>query len=450
MNMSNKIRLQSRGRTDIRQTLGVVDELVDPEFGVIQSIYFYPLRHDDPQFVHCHATMPDLSRVTGRYSNRGTGSTALTKDVALVKAVGESVERYCGDVRDQQDVIYAPYKKVRGDAVDPRRFVMFHPKQYQSPNFPFPEVTEESMLGWVQGYSVTHRRPVLVPALQAHVGYSPVEGEWFEMSPVSGYACGNTYEEAILNAVCEVVERDAFMVFWYNYLPVPAFDLSAMRSEAARQTLDRYSGTPVKLHCANITSDIGIPAALAMMTSTAPGWPAAVVAAAADLDAERAITRALQELSANHLYIRSYWENPSHPLPQTPAQVAQMEDHGLFYCQPQNLGALDALLRPRENVRPEDVGGETSDDVLVNIERCVERLSALDLEVLAVDLTTPDVESLGLKVVKVLIPGAQPIDFGMHWRHFGGRRIYEAPQRMGYRDRDTLPSEINLFPHPFP
>jgi ribosomal protein S12 methylthiotransferase accessory factor len=70
--------------------------------------------------------------------------------------------------------------------------------------------------------------------------------------------------------------------------------------------------------------------------------------------------------------------------------------------------------------------------------------------VIAVDLTTPDVEALGFKVVKVLIPGTQPLDFGVECPHLGGRRLYEAPYRMGYRPRPTRPHELNLVPHPFP
>lgn len=445
----DQFRLQSRRRSDIRQTLGIVPHLVDPYVGLIQSLNFYQCRPDEPQFVHCHATMPDLSRVTGRFSNRGTGSTALTEKVALVKAVGESVERYSSDVNDHRDVIYAPYRKVKSQAVDPRRFVLFHPEQYREKHCPYTEITDDTVIPWAQGYSVTHGRPTLVPASLVHLGMGLEPEQWFETGPVSGYACANTFEEAILGGVCEVVERDSFMVFWYNNLPVPAFDLSALESQEARQTLDRYHSAPVRLHCSNITTDIGIPAAVAVMTSRAPGWPAAVVSAAADLDPERAVVRALQELAANHLFIRHHVESRS-PMPQAPEQVMTMEDHGLFYCSPARLPALDVLLRPRSRVRPRDLQTQTSEDVLEDIRYCVGRLAALDLEVIAVDLTAPDVGSLGFKVVKVLIPGAQPIDFGMSWQHFGGRRIYDAPVRMGYRTRPTLASELNRFPHPFP
>jgi ribosomal protein S12 methylthiotransferase accessory factor len=93
----------------------------------------------------------------------------------------------------------------------------------------------------------------------------------------------------------------------------------------------------------------------------------------------------------------------------------------------------------------------TTTDVKQEVETCVGRLAARGLEVLAVDLTTDDISELGLQVVKVLVPGSLPLDFGVRWPHLGGRRLYEAPRRMGYRGRVARhPAEVNLFPHPFP
>lgn len=445
------LQLRSHPRTELRQTLQTLPALLDAEVGLIQTLEWYQPRHDEPQFIHCHATMPDLTRLTGRICSRATGGTALVKEVAMAKAIGESVERYCGDLFNEREITYAPYTRVREQATDPRRFMLFHPQQYRAPDFPFRAVTAETIIGWVEGFSLTRSQPTLVPASLVHLTYEPPDyAQVFEQGPVSGYACGNTAEEALLGALLEVIERDSLMVCWYNYLPVPAFDLTAIQSPALRQTLDRYHSAPVRLHCASITTDLGIPAALAVMTSRAPGWPAAVVATAADLNAEGALTRALQELSANHLYIRSYFENPQHPLPRAPHEVVNQEDHGLFYCVPERLRALDVVLRPRWQVRAETLSQPVSEDVKENLEFCVKRLAAFGLEVIAVELTTSDVAALGFKVFKVLVPGLQPIDFGVAWPHIGGRRLYEAPVRMGYRPAPPQPWELNYYPHPFP
>lgn len=447
----DSIRLQSRKRSDLHHTLNTLPHLLDSDCGVIQAIEYYKVRYDDPQFAHCHAMMADISRVTGRFCNRSTGGTALTKDAALAKAIGESVERYCSDMCDVDDVLLIPYAHVRREATDPRRFVLFHPEQYREPGFQFAQVSDETIIGWVQGFSLTRNEPTLVPASQVHQTYIPrSREELFESNPVSGYACGNTIEEAIFGGICEVIERDSFMIFWYNRLPIPALDLRSFASEEIKQSLDRYHCAPVRIFCSDITTDTGIPAALAVMTSQRPGWPAAVVATAADLDRERAITRALQELAANHLFIRATMESGQHQVPRTPAEVIDQEDHGLFYASPERLRNLDVVLRPRWVRDAKDFQSCASDDLMENIETCVRRLAELDLEVIVVELTTPDVKELGFRVVKVLIPGMQPIDFGMRWPHLGGRRIYESPVRMRYRSTPARMWELNLSPHPFP
>jgi len=449
--MPPHLDLRAHAPTDLGKTLQTLPSLLDPHLGLIQGIDWYQPRHDDPQFFHCHATLADIGRITGRTCSRGTGGTALVKDVALGKAIGESVERYCGDLFDPETIISAPYSKVRHQAIDPRRFVLFHSEQYRAPAFPFRKLTDDVEIGWVWGFSLTQGKPMLVPATQVHLGYQPpTPDQVFELGPVSGYACGNTAEEAILGAINEVIERDAFMVFWYNVLPVPALDLGTIQSPVLKQVLDRYHSAPVRLFCANITSDIGIPVALAVMLSHERRWPAAVVATAADLDAENALVRALQELSANHLYIRSYFENPHQRIPRTPAEIINQEDHGLFYCRRERLPALDVVLRPRWTIPFADITCPVAGDVKTNVEFCVRRLADVGLEVIAVDITTSDVEDLGFKVFKVLIPGAQPIDFGMQWPHVGGRRLYEAPVRMKYCQGVPKLAEFNYFPHPFP
>ena len=139
-----------------------------------------------------------------------------------------------------------------------------------------------------------------------------------------------------------------------------------------------------------------------------------------------------------------------HTVPRTPQQVSTQEDHGLFYCTAERLAGLDPVLRPRWRKRAQDFTSKASADVKTNIDTCVRQLTDLGLEAIAVEITASDVSELGFRVVKVLVPGMQPIDFGVQWPHLGGRRLYEAPARAGYRQIRTQPWEMNLFPHPFP
>src|SRR5262249_15706673 len=79
----------------------------------------------------------------------------------------------------------------------------------------------------------------------------------------------------------------------------------------------------------------------------------------------------------------------------------------------------------------------------------VEHLRTQGFDVLAADLTTPDVEGT-VHVVRAIVPGLQPIGFGRDGLRLGGRRLYEAPARMGYRDGVVSEDALNPDPHCFP
>jgi ribosomal protein S12 methylthiotransferase accessory factor len=375
----------------------------------------------------------------------------MTHDVALAKAIGESLERYCASVYNPAQVKVATYPELGETATDPRRFLLFHPLQERSAMFPYARLTKASRLGWVQAFSLTRNEPTLVPATMVHLPYQPLTpDDRFEVCPLSGYACGNTLEEAILRGLCEVVERDAFMIFWYHWLPVPAIDLMSLTTSEVIKALARFQGSPVHLFCSSLTTDVGIPVALCALTSRRSGWPATTVAMSAGLCMETAVAGALAELSANLLLVSSHLQYPQRSVPRSPYEVLEMEDHGLFYAWPQMLPALDPLLRPGWSVAARDLSLPVSGDVKANVDQCVRRLAHCDVEVIAVDITVPEVEEQGFRVVKVLAPGMRPIDFGTRWPHLGGQRLYQAPLRMGYRTAKRDPWQLNLFPHPFP
>ena len=440
------MKLESRQRSDVQETLDQLPRLLDPTLGIIRSIEWYTGEADDPDFFHCHARIDAPSRAGTRAI--ATGGTAARGEVALAKAIGESLERYCA-FADQPPVRVASHAELDGQAVDPRLCTLFHPSQYHVPGFPFRPPSLRARLGWVEGFSLTRQEPRLVPATLTHLTYEPrTPDDAFEDCPVSGYACGRTLEEAALNGLCEVVERDAFMIFWYQWLSVPRLDLATFDAPEVTEALARYRRVPGHVTCASITTDVGIPAVLAMLTSRRRGWPAATIALAANLSVERALVHALGELAANLLLVRSSLAHGR--VPHGPLEVASMEDHGLLYATPRFLGFLDPLLRPRRVVGATGFARTVSDDVGADLEECVRRLGERDLEAIVVDLTTPAVAERGFHVVKVLVPGMQPIDFSMQWPHLGGRRLYEAPERMGYRRLGRRPCDLNLFPHPFP
>jgi len=64
-------------------------------------------------------------------------------------------------------------------------------------------------------------------------------------------------------------------------------------------------------------------------------------------------------------------------------------------------------------------------------------------------MTTLDVEDLGLKVVRAIIPGFHPLFMGHALRALGGTRLWEVPQKMGWGGISRETGD-NPLAHPYP
>jgi ribosomal protein S12 methylthiotransferase accessory factor len=77
----------------------------------------------------------------------------------------------------------------------------------------------------------------------------------------------------------------------------------------------------------------------------------------------------------------------------------------------------------------------------------LERLQAAGLRAVSVDLTSPDVASAGLRVVRVLVPGLYsnaPAAFPL----LGGRRLYDVPLTEGWVDAPLTEAGLVRVPIP--
>ena len=82
------------------------------------------------------------------------------------------------------------------------------------------------------------------------------------------------------------------------------------------------------------------------------------------------------------------------------------------------------------------------------LEDLVASLAMVAGDVLVADVTPPDVAALGVRVVRGIVPGFQPIHFGADQARLGHPRLFTAPHRWGLRDRPAERADLNPDPHP--
>lgn len=417
------------------ETLLKALQLVDEETGVIRLLYEAPIAPDAPRIFGCGAMCSDDVALGYYAENSVNGSTSLRRNQAIVGAVGEAVERYSAAFVPHEEILLRTYDSVRGDAVDPATLALYGDDQYARDGFVYKRFDGGTPIGWASGYSLTHDRPVLVPAFAVYQPYRSAAAEPPTIQQITtGLACGNTIEEAILAAICEVVERDAAMLMWIQSRRPPAVIMN--NAGAGLCDVVRRFGTVARfVQLLDVTTDLAIPAYVAVWDGPIAHVRGAIFASCANPDPDRAAVGALNELAQCLMWAASLLDRGERIPDPVADLLTRIEEHVLWPLGEANREHYAFALSSRERVRPMDRVAFGDASVLQSILHCVERIAAAGLETIVVDVTSPDIRECGLHVVRVVIPGTQPLYFGS-----GMHRLCERARR----------GALNLLPHPFP
>jgi ribosomal protein S12 methylthiotransferase accessory factor len=427
--------------------------IVSPRAGIVSRVVLRELAADDPRVYWAASTPGSLVPIADRPALNNGDAASVDPDRAVLKALGESVERYCSALYDERELRLAAYDEVPDAAAPPESFALFSEGQHRTPGFPIAPFTRETRVCWVRGHSLVHDRPTWVPAAFVYVPYRCAPGE----APIrdfisTGLAAGPTLASAAYRAIAEAVERDAFMIVWQNRLPRPHIELVGVRDPFVQELLRAFDGVPVRLSAVLLTLDIDVSVVLVVVASESGRPPLTVLGLGADLSPRRALAAALEEAALGFVAYRrliahspEYWPEPGY------RDVVDLERHALAHAVDAALRpSMDFLALPSTTVPLDALPDRSSESAPDNLRTVVDAVAAVGLDVVAVDLTTPDVDDAGFKVVRCVVPGLQPLDTNHTQQHLGGRRLYEVPYRLGLVPRPRSEDELNPDPHPFP
>jgi YcaO-like protein with predicted kinase domain len=117
---------------------------------------------------------------------------------------------------------------------------------------------------WLQGQEFGSSEAVWVPYEPVHTDYTLPQpaGSGFFLASTNGLASGNVRTEAVIHAVCELIERDA-VGLWFRSEPASraatAVDPDSVDDPACREVLDRCAEAGCAIVIWNVTSDVGVP-----------------------------------------------------------------------------------------------------------------------------------------------------------------------------------------------
>ena len=381
---------------------------IDDRLGIVREIgevHSFPA----PYYL---ANLADTSVFSDAEAGPQAAGVAADWTPALVKAVGEALERYSAGVYRASAFERAPAAEV-ADAVPPEAFVL-------SPAFDEPDPAEP--IRWCPGESLHTGESAMLPA---EFAVFPPPEHRHAPSITTGLGLGTSGVGALLSGLYEVLERDATMLAWYStFEPLglavddPGFDELARRARA-----EALEVTPLL-----VTQDVDVPV-VSVAVSREGEWPRFAVGSDADLDPAAAARSALEEALQNWMELRAMGPERAAEDPSAIARYADLPSEAA------------AFLDTGVTVDAAGVGPAEVPSGREELQALLTRLDAVGLEAYAARLTPRDVSQLGFEAVRVLVPGAQPLFTG---ERFFGERARTVPRELGFQPR------LDRAPHPYP
>lgn len=248
------------------------------------------------------------------------------------------------------------------------------------------DVFEQLPLSWVWAYNLTQKKDQLVPI------------DWFYLiHEYNGPSAGNTFEEAILQGLCEVVERHVSSVISHDALLTPTIDPASVTDPAAKELIEKFDRLGIKLFLKDFSLDTGIPTvgSLAYDPSTFPERSEIVFTAGTTPNPEKSLIRAVTEIAQ----LAGDFINKTQYRPTLPKY--------------QRLEEAQYVMTAPETIPITALPDLSHDNIRLEIESCVQALSRIGLEVIVVNVTH---SRLGIPAVYTIIPGAH---FRDRTRHTG-------------------------------
>jgi len=317
----------------------------------------------------------DAEHVIGTKKQMGKGGTPQQAEASAIMELAErfSFFSFC---RDKNNFFTEEYQNIKDQAL-PFEYIAKSVHDDSEDIDKARKIFSGLPLEWTRAFNMTQGKEVLIPF------------NWFfAINEFNGPSAGNCVEEAILQGICEVVERHVSSIISRNRLKTPAIDIGSTKNPLVLELIQKYRKAGIKLFVSDFSLDTGFPTvgALAYDPSTFPEKSEIVWTAGTTPDPQKALNRALTEV----------------------AQLGGDFNTGSNYVASglpkfKDLLEADFVLHPDKNVTLGSLPDLSNDNIKVEVENCIAALSRKEMEVIVLDVTHP---KLQIPAFYTIIPGA--------------------------------------------
>ncbi len=317
----------------------------------------------------------DAEEVIGTKKQMGKGGTPRQAEASAVMELAErfSFFSFC---KDEKNFFVEEYQNIKDRALS---FDAIAKSVHDdSPDLDKArEIFSRLPLKWTWAYNMTREEEVLIPF------------NWFfTINQFNGPSAGNCVEEAVLQGICELVERHVSSIISRNRLKTPAIDLGSAADPLVLEMIGKYQKVGVKLFASDFSLDTGMPSVgvLGYDPSMFPENSEIVWTAGTTPDPQKALSRALTEVAQLAGDFNTSSNYVASGLPKF-----------------NELAEADFVIHSENKVDISSLPDLSNDNIRVEVENCIAALSGINMDVILVNVAHP---KLGVPAFYTIIPGA--------------------------------------------
>jgi len=338
----------------------------------------------------------DAAAVTGTKKQMGKGGAPQQAEASAVMELAERFS-FFSFAKNPANFFTDTYTNVKDKAIP---FEMIAQSVHdETDDLPVSRRIFESLpLKWTWGYNLTLEKEVLIPF------------DWFfAINEFNGPSAGNCVEEALVQGICEIVERHTSSVVSQNKLKVAAIRPESVSDPLVIEMFQKYKNAGVKLYLSDFSLDTGIPTvgALAYDPVTFPALSEIVWTAGTTPDPQKALSRALTEVAqlAGDFNTNSNYVASGLPKFTTVAEA-------------------EYVINPGKKVNITDLPDLSSNNLKTEILNCLGALKNINMQVLVINTMH---EQLSIPAFYTIIPGAhfRERSLGTSVGMFSAKHIFE-------------------------
>ena len=400
--------------------------------GLFSRALAIPRRPHDPDVFVWSGTLPHWGPEGRELATGGAGWDAHAAEMA---GVGEAIERWLPQPLPLDRALETSFARWSLDEliIEPERWVLFHPQQNEQAGFPFQPFTRESVCRWVCCRQALTGEPWWVP--EEFVFLAPRSGGLHQFGPAisTGLSCGREGDPVLLRGLQEVIERDALVGAWWGQYPLEEDKAATVFAALEGELAERLQRPNLRYRCYRI----GSPFSQHVTVTTLEGEDAEGFCFSAGSACRETLpaswSKSLLEAVQGRHYVR-FLKAQAGEQSKASRMPQDFAEHAAFYSYHPDWRQATVLEHATRSMK---WGATEREDVT----RLVERLGP-QRPVLFRLLTPPPLatERLGWVVLRVLVPGLQPLH-GDHRLPFLGGELWKP---RGVQEWQEMP------PHPFP